>query len=247
MLRRGLPICLLLPLASALLACPGAGKDQCGDTRELDAVYYGTDHPTHVELSLGQERAIGVWANGAICTGTVIADGWVLTAVHCDITESQQFCIGTSLYEPDACFDIIRIINSPTYSYLGDAIELDLALVELADFDLAAHNVEPIPIVTQPLEFLLAIRPRPEVLANKKTAASARKSLSPRASRRWRHLVMAPSLFASRATASRASVAATQAGRSWSSTPPASCGWPARSKAAIAHALATIASPALIS
>lgn len=145
---------LLAGGGALLTACP-QGADQCGDLRELDVVYNGTDHSTYVSLTEAQERAIGVWVGGAICTGTIIADQWVLTAVHCDISEGQQFCVGADMYNPEGCFEIARIINSPTYSYLGQTIQLDLALVELQDFHPADYDIEPIPIVTQPLEFFV--------------------------------------------------------------------------------------------
>jgi len=139
------------------------GGDQCGDIREVESskpvlsqmIYNGTDDPTYVTLTAGQKLAIGYWKS-PLCTGTVIAPGWVLTAKHCQ-TEAPltKFCIGVSQTAPGQCFDVIRNIEAPTYNFLGEPIELDLVLTELEGYNADSEDVKPIPLVTQPLAFFV--------------------------------------------------------------------------------------------
>lgn len=66
---------------------PGAdGGAACdpGDERPL-AVFHGTAEPTLLSMSDGQKMAaVQYLTGGGLCSGTVIAPGWVLSARHCN-------------------------------------------------------------------------------------------------------------------------------------------------------------------
>ena len=115
--------------------------DMCGDQRLQSLVYFGTSEPTALPLTPGQILAIGS-LNG--CTGTFITDEWILTADHCGVRPGRQFCIGPFANAPLHCFDVDRAESHP---------QSDMTLLHVTEpASLAAPELEPIPIMVEPLD-----------------------------------------------------------------------------------------------
>ncbi len=115
--------------AAVETAEPGRGMGK------VPKVYYGTERPTHVPLTDGQIMAVGSWGS---CSGTVIADRWVLTANHCRIYRGQRFCIGQDADDPVACLSAEEVHKNP---------DADMTLVKLSGSATeAAPGLQPIPL-----------------------------------------------------------------------------------------------------
>ena len=141
---------LLIPLALSPLAMADERAELCGDPTanvvsdfsfletapgdlEPSPVYYGTPKPAHVPLTKGQLLAIG---NFYGCTGTIIADGWVLTAKHCKLGKNAKFWIGEDPKNPDISFGVSAVYNHR---------DSDLTLIKLSrPVSEVAPQVEPI-------------------------------------------------------------------------------------------------------
>jgi hypothetical protein len=116
-------------------AAPGRGYGR------VPKVFHGTDRPTHVPLTDGQIMAVGSWGT---CSGTVIADRWVLTANHCRIYAGQQFCIGQDAEDPIACLQAQEVFRNP---------DADMTLVYLSGSTTsAAEGLQPIPLLEEDLD-----------------------------------------------------------------------------------------------
>lgn len=130
-------------LACALITAAGCGGDdsvvEClGDQRPTAYIHFGSSLPTYVPLAPGQIMAVGFFGH---CSGTLIAPNWVLTASHCEIGTSDQFCIGPDPADPSTCFPVVAAENHP---------DRDITLVDLGeDVTGTVPEVIPIPIMTE--------------------------------------------------------------------------------------------------
>jgi len=112
------------------LPIPGVDSGMCdvGDERAM-AIYHGTVEPTLLSMTAGQKLAVVMYSTGGgVCSGTVIADRWVLTAKHCNPSgrTSGSIRLGTDPNSPDISIGIARAIGHPTSGN-------DLMLLELAE------------------------------------------------------------------------------------------------------------------
>ncbi len=95
--------------------------DFCGDFRLEPQVYYGTNSPKYLPLSPSEVLAIGTFGG---CSGTIIAEQWVLTAKHCRLSTKNRFCIGINPSSPSSCSSIAEVFDHPSK---------DLTLVHLEE------------------------------------------------------------------------------------------------------------------
>lgn len=128
---------------------PDAGDDMCTSGPRKPAppsrlqIINGTRQPQEVQLSPEQIMSVvGIASEtgGAWCSGTLIADRIVLTAVHCTITEtstSMRVIFGEDDLQPDLS---IRVIDKLEHPYR----DTTLLTLEFAPSTLLA--IRPIPI-----------------------------------------------------------------------------------------------------
>ena len=87
---------------------PGA---MCAERPPTSLIFYGTLEPTHLAMSPGQVMAVAFM--GGRCSGTVIADEWLLTAKHCGARVGDQICVGANPSRPNVCFRLSEVHNHP--------------------------------------------------------------------------------------------------------------------------------------
>jgi secreted trypsin-like serine protease len=102
---------------------------------------------TNGTLDEGDSAVVALLASGqAYCTGTVVADRWVLTAAHClqpPMSPSEVY-IGKSPPADGQRRAVARTIVHPRFSFFG--LQNDLGLVELVD----PAPVTPLPLMREP-------------------------------------------------------------------------------------------------
>jgi secreted trypsin-like serine protease len=135
---------------SLLLACtPGEGAVPAGLSHGDAYIFYGTRDTTAAHQAvvlLYDSRA------GTMCTGTLIASTWVLTAAHCVVDSSSlEVYFGNDENSFTAQRTSSQLIPHPSYVGTSQNIANDIALVRLSQA--APSNIAPIP----PLPTSLAI------------------------------------------------------------------------------------------
>ncbi|MCA9613477.1 MAG: trypsin-like serine protease [Myxococcales bacterium] len=120
----------------------GGIGDMCGDVRTTRLVYYGTPEPTAMPLTPGQVLAVASWDS---CSGSFIADEWVLTARHCGIRVGREVCVGPAPRNPNVCFRATEVFDEP------NGIDVTLVHVD-APASSRIPELQPIPINTVMLD-----------------------------------------------------------------------------------------------
>lgn len=114
----------------------------CGpDERRTPLVYFGTSEPTFLPLTPGQVLAVVDFSG---CSGTFVADEWVLTATHCTVRVGARLCVGPNPLSADVCFTADRVENNPA---------ADMTLVHVdAPASSRIPELEPIPVMTERID-----------------------------------------------------------------------------------------------
>jgi secreted trypsin-like serine protease len=104
---------------------------------------------TNGTMDDGDPAVVALLFSGqAYCTGTVIADRWVLTAAHClqpPMSPSEVY-IGKNPVAAGVRMAVARTIVHPQFNFFG--LENDIGLVELVD----PAPLTPLPLMKEPLD-----------------------------------------------------------------------------------------------
>ena len=124
---------------------PDLSIDQCLEgpnktNKPQSNIFYGTQLPQHVPLSAGQIMAVGSFGS---CSGSLIADQWVLSASHCTLGTGDWFCMGEQAWNPNKCLKLSEVYTHPS---------ADLTIAKLTHpAQVVLPAVEPITLNTFPL------------------------------------------------------------------------------------------------
>ena len=128
--------------ASLITWIGGCGPSDTRPTVELaSAITSGT-------VDEGDSAVVALLSSGqAYCTGTVVADRWVLTAAHClqSMSPSEVY-VGTRPSAGGQRLQVARTIIHPRFNFIG--LENDLGLVQLA----VPAPMTPLRLMRQPLD-----------------------------------------------------------------------------------------------
>ena len=128
--------------ASLITWIGGCGPSDTRATVELaSAITNGT-------VDEGDSAVVALLSSGqAYCTGTVVADRWVLTAAHCLQSMSpSEIYVGTRPSDSGQRLQVARTIIHPRFNFIG--LENDVGLVKLA----VPAPMTPLRLMRQPLD-----------------------------------------------------------------------------------------------
>jgi secreted trypsin-like serine protease len=133
---------LIATLTASLIGCTPAEKRTAAESSRSRSITNGT-------VDQGDSAVVALLSSGeAYCTGTVIADRWVLTAGHClqpPLSPSEVY-MGRGPTTDGVRLVVARTVVHPRFSFIG--LENDVGLVELVE----SAPVTPVPLMEEQLD-----------------------------------------------------------------------------------------------